>query len=171
MTNSQSFRANIAGLIVNKNKEFLMVQLLKARENEFDFIKGGMEEEENVLDTLAREFREEIGIGAKYEILRQSYWHLIYEWPEELKKERGFRGQARVSYWIFYKEGEITIAQNELKAFKWVPEIEMKSTMLESGFVEEHYEMLWLDWNKIKEENKELFVVQFGSNIKVLDIL
>lgn len=56
----QAFRANIAAIIVNENKEFLLVQLVYARPNEWDFAKGGMHVNESEKDTLLREIREEL---------------------------------------------------------------------------------------------------------------
>ncbi|MFZ4462112.1 MAG: hypothetical protein ACOYN2_06585 [Patescibacteria group bacterium] len=36
---SQAFRANIAAIIVNEKKEFLLTQLVDARPDEWDFAK------------------------------------------------------------------------------------------------------------------------------------
>jgi len=56
----QAFRASIAAIIVNENKEFLLVQLVDARPDEWDFAKGGMHANETERDTLFREIREEL---------------------------------------------------------------------------------------------------------------
>lgn len=66
-----------------------------------------MDQGESRIETLKREIGEELGHRVEYEILAPSNWVLVYEWPAEYCREHGFMGQARASFWVLYKGGEI----------------------------------------------------------------
>jgi putative (di)nucleoside polyphosphate hydrolase len=113
--NTQIYRASVAAIIVNEKKEFLLTQLNIAQRDEYDFVKGGMDKGETEIETLKREIKEELGDDFTYEILKRSELFIVYEWPEHLKKGSGFRGQARVSYFVFFKSGKFKMNKGELK--------------------------------------------------------
>jgi 8-oxo-dGTP pyrophosphatase MutT (NUDIX family) len=147
---NQVYRASIAAIIVNSKKEFLLVQNIGFRSDEWDFIKGGMQENEEEIDTLKREINEEAGQDIKYTILQKSICNIIYTWPRELQLKKGFRGQARVSFWVKYEEGEINIDPNEITAYQWVKEEDLVTTLRASTWPQETIDLLLFDWNNIK---------------------
>jgi putative (di)nucleoside polyphosphate hydrolase len=148
----QKYRAGVGALILNDKNEILMVQNRSFREDEWDFVKGGMHMGETELDTLNREITEELGADFKFDIIRRSSWNVIYEWPIEKQIEKGFRGQARVSYWLMYNGGEINIDTEELRAYKWVSIKNYENFLKDSGWTVDQYAPLVDDLNRIKQE-------------------
>jgi 8-oxo-dGTP pyrophosphatase MutT (NUDIX family) len=148
----QKYRAGVGALIVNKNKEILMVQNNSFREDEWDFTKGGMHMGESEMETLEREISEELGKDMKYKVLRRSSWYVIYEWPVEKQEREGMRGAARVSYWILHTEGEVKPLEEELRAIKWVKDSEFKDTLISSGWTVDQYAPLLEDWERLKKD-------------------
>jgi putative (di)nucleoside polyphosphate hydrolase len=156
MENNQVYRASVAAIIVNKNKEFLLVQLNDVDIHEWDFVKGGMQLGESEKETLVRELKEELGNDLKYKILEKSNWCIVYDWPDRLQKEKGFKGQARVNYWIFYKSGKITIEKNELREYLWASETNLREK-LSRLFSDFNCNILENEWLHIKNKNADLF--------------
>ena len=148
----QKYRAGVGALILNNKMEILMVQNQSFKDDEWDFVKGGMHMGETELDTLKREISEELGSDFKFEIIRRSSWNVIYEWPLEKQIEKGFRGQARVSYWLMYRGGNIKIDRKELRTYKWVPINNYEGFLKESGWTIDQYAPLVDDLNRIKKE-------------------
>lgn len=154
---SQSYRASVAGIIVNEKKEFLLTQLQIARRDEYDFVKGGMDPGENEIETLKREIKEELGKKIDFDIIQKSEVYIIYEWPEHLKKNSGFRGQARISFWVFYRSGELKLAKRELRLAEWVPESKLFETLQKGHFRDFILEAMWKEWESIKRNYPKLF--------------
>ncbi len=149
---NQSYRASIAWIIMDKDFNFLFLQLIWAKQEEWDFVKGGMLIWENENQTLTREIQEELWKDFKYEIIWKSEWNIIYEWPEEYKKNKWFRWQARISYWIKYLWGSIRLQENELQAYKWVNIKNLKKFMLKSYYSLFQYEIFKKDYLRIKNK-------------------
>jgi 8-oxo-dGTP pyrophosphatase MutT (NUDIX family) len=134
MSKQLTYRPSVAGIIFDKDHRFLLVQLVEARENEFDFVKGGMQDEETKEQTLQREILEELGANFQYKIMEQSHWYIVYDWPKELQERKGFIGQARTSFWVKYLGGGIKLDNDELKSYQWINEEDLESVLLKSGF-------------------------------------
>lgn len=149
---SAAYRASVAAIIVDANKKFFLVRQPKFRPDEWDFVKGGMFKSESEEETIKRELREELGENINYKILRRSSWNIIYEWPIEHQLEKGFRGQARISYWVKYLGGEITPNTKELLETKWFDESAMQNLLITSGAREPEVKIFLDDWAMIKKE-------------------
>lgn len=65
MSKLLTYRPSIAAIIFDNDARFLLVQLNEARKDEFDFVKGGMEANEDKEATLKRELEEELGKSFK----------------------------------------------------------------------------------------------------------
>ena len=149
MEQNQGYRANVAAIIVNAKGEFLLTKHVESREEEWDFVKGGMEEGEEHVDTLRREITEELGVAVVYEVLQRSDVAIIYDWSKETQQRRGFRGPARISYWVLYKEGTITIQQTELSKYEWFSEEKIVEVLLVSGFPKIIVENFMQEWKNV----------------------
>jgi ADP-ribose pyrophosphatase YjhB (NUDIX family) len=146
---SQKYRASIAGIFIKDNNEILLVQNNSFGVDEWDFPKGGMNLGEDEEDTLKREIQEELGDKIKYSIIRASSCNIIYTWSKEKQAREGMRGQARISYWLKYIEGEIEIDTSEIRKFKWVPVTELEEVLKKSNWPLEIVEMLLFDLKNV----------------------
>lgn len=154
----QSYRASVAAIIINDQKQFFLVQQEGFKEDEWDFVKGGMHKGESEEDTIRREITEELGSQVKYKILRRSTWNVIYEWPEDLQLQKGFRGQARISFWIKYESGQLIPNRDELKNDKWFDEKDISSVLTQSGVRPTEVRIFANDWEDLKKEFPDVFV-------------
>ncbi len=59
------YRKGVSALIINKNQEFLLVNLISFEDKYFAIPGGGLEENETLEDAVYREIQEELGIGKK----------------------------------------------------------------------------------------------------------
>lgn len=151
MEQNQGYRANVAAIIVNAQGEFLLTKHVESREEEWDFVKGGMEVGEEHLDTLKREIAEELGEAVAWEVLKQSDIAIIYDWSKETQVRRGFRGPARISYWVLYKGGEITLQLTELSKYQWFPEDRFIEALLISGFPKMIVQNFMEEWKNVRD--------------------
>jgi 8-oxo-dGTP pyrophosphatase MutT (NUDIX family) len=146
---SQKYRASVAGMFIKDNREVLLVQNNSFGAYEWDFPKGGMNLGEDEEDTLRREIQEELGNKIRYSIIRASSCNIIYTWSKEKQAKVGMRGQARISYWLKYIEGEIEIDTGELRDYKWVPVTELEEVLKKSNWPLEVVESLMFDLKNI----------------------
>ena len=151
-----TYRASIGALIVDSRKRFLLTELIDAKPKECDFVKGGRRIGETELQTLQREIGEELGNDFEYEVIEKSNWNVIYEWPKELQDKLGYYGQARTSYWVRYKAGDIKLDSTELRKSYWVDEYDLAGCLL-GLFSEGYIKSLSLEWEIIKNNHSELF--------------
>lgn len=154
---TQSFRSSVWALLVNKKKEFLLVQLNNAQPNEFDFVKWWMEDWETFEETLAREIKEELWEDFEFKILEKSNWRFVYDWPEEIQKERWFLWQVRTNYWVLALNEKINIPKKELKSYKLIKDTNMKDTLIWTWFPNEEYLKFEKEWKEIQDKYKSLF--------------
>lgn len=148
MSKLLTYRPSIAAIIFDTDARFLLVQLNDARQNEFDFVKGGMKANEDKEATLKRELKEELGIDFKYKIVEQSHWYLVYDWSKKLQEEKGFLGQARTSFWVKYVGGDLKLDNSELRSSKWFKENKLDKVLLESGFPKILVDNLLNEWKQ-----------------------
>lgn len=121
------YRPVVLGIVVNDNKQFLIVQKLIYRKNEWEFPGGGVEENETPKQALLRELKEEVG-SEKFTVVSESKTKGGHEWPDEIILKRYqrlgklFRG-IRTKYFLvrfFGQKQEIKFRADEIKTGKWV---------------------------------------------------
>lgn len=152
MMKNFSYRPGIGALIFDEAERFLLVEMNDASTQRFDFVKGGMHEGEAKEETLQREIREEIGGEIQYQIMGKSNWFVIYDWKPEKQREKGFLGQARVSFWVKYLGGEVIPDGEEIRSYKWVNLHELQKELLNAGFPKFVVETLVREWEERKGE-------------------
>lgn len=120
---TQTFRAGVGAVIVNKNGLVLGFER-KDFPNKWQFPQGGLNEDEDLLKAVKREIYEETGIKANdIKLLAEAPFPTVYEFPEERKNKRaGHRGQ--VHRWFLFRlessDETITLGdQKEFCAWKW----------------------------------------------------
>lgn len=120
------YRKGAAALIMNKNQEFLLVNLKSFDEKYFTIPGGGLDEGETLEETVYREINEELGIEKKslefvgksdlphkfkFKILKLNRDNINYE-----SSERYFFGFHFVG-----NDEEIKYRDGEVRTHKWVP--------------------------------------------------
>jgi len=121
------YRQATLGIVIDEDKEFLLVQKLNYRENEWSFAGGGIEENETPKQAVSGELEEELG-SKKFRIIAESTTPYCYEWPNHVilrqyqKTGKLYRGN-QVKYFLSKFSGnkeELKLRRNELRAIKWV---------------------------------------------------
>jgi len=121
------YRQAVLGIIIDENKQFLIVQKLNYQKNEWSFAGGGIEKDETPKQAVVRELEEELG-SKKFKVVAESKIPYSYEWPEQVilkqyrKAGKFYRG-ALIKYFLvkfFGKKEELKLQADELRAIKWV---------------------------------------------------
>lgn len=121
------YRQAVHAVIIDNNNQFLVVQKVNYKDNEWSFVGGGIEENENPREAILREIKEELGL-INIEILAESKAAYKYDWPEEViikqfhKLGKYFGGQQFKYFLIKYSGDKSTLKfqKAEIKAIKWI---------------------------------------------------
>lgn len=133
-SDSLGYRDKSLGIIVDKDKNFLLVQLHSYGENDWNFPGGGIEDGETPEQALLRELSEELG-SKNFKILAKSKKQIEYDWPDfiivkDIKKRNGktFRGQRQNIFLVEFTgdKDEIKPDPEEIRHIKWVRKDELK---------------------------------------------
>ncbi len=133
-SNSLGYRDKSIGIVVDKDKKFLLDQLNGYGDNDWNFPGGGIEESETPEEALLRELFEELG-SKKFKILSKSKKQIEYDWPDyiivkDVKKRGGkaFRGQRQNIFLVEFTgdKNEIKPDPGEIRNIKWVKQKELK---------------------------------------------
>jgi len=118
----QTFRANVGAAIVNTDGLVLALER-KEIPGSWQFPQGGLDEGEEPLEAVKREILEETGIEASHlELLGTVPRWLSYEFPEEVRSQKAWRGQ--VQKWFLFRftgpDKAITMGDGkEFSAWEW----------------------------------------------------
>lgn len=134
-----NYRFGILAIIFNEAKEFLIVQLVGYKENDWNWVGGGKEGDETVEENLARELKEELGQDkAKFEVISKSSYVVQYDFPGEFVKENPidpespYTGQRKEIFLVKFigNKEEIKIQPDEIRNLKWVAFEELKDHLI-----------------------------------------
>ena len=133
-SDSLGYRDKSLGIIIDKDKNFLLVQLHDYGGNDWNFPGGGIEEGETPEKALLRELSEELG-SEKFKILAKSKKQKEYDWPDfiivkDIQKRNGktFRGQRQNIFLVEFTgdKDEIKPDPEEIRHIKWVRKDKLK---------------------------------------------
>lgn len=129
------YRNRVAALIINKQNEFLLINLNSFEDWFFAIPGGGIEEGETAEDAVYREIREELGIEKTcLEYIGKSDAPLRYTFkiPRIRDDGRQYEGSDSVFFGFAFvgNDGDIKLQADEVKAYKWVPYADLGKYLL-----------------------------------------
>ena len=125
MLPANSFRANVAAAIRNSQGQFLALER-SDRPGIWQFPQGGIGVEEEPIDGIFREIREEIGLNADHlSLIAVSRRWFAYELPRERWESKFGRGQVQKWFLMEFigKDEDIRsglIGRLDFKCWEWV---------------------------------------------------
>ena len=129
------YRKGVSALIINKNDEFLLVNLKSFKDKYFAVPGGGIEQGETLENAAYREVYEELGIAKtslqfagqsnipikfKFKVIKMNHDSKDYEGSE--KYFFGFR--------FIGADNEIKPKDGEVRAYKWASFVQLKDYLL-----------------------------------------
>lgn len=120
------YRKGVSALILNKNQELLLVNLV-AFENQYYAIPGGgVEEGETLEDAVYREIKEELGIEKntlKYIAKSDNPLRFKFKVTKVNREGREYSGSERYFFGFNFigDDENISIQESEVRSYKWVP--------------------------------------------------
>jgi len=129
------YRKGVSALIVNKDKEFLLVNLKSFEDRFFAIPGGGVEENETLEDAVYREVKEELGIEKKdLEYRGKSNVPLRFEFKtiKVTRDGKEYVGSERYFFGFYFmgKDEDIKLQADEVRSYKWVPFAKLETHLL-----------------------------------------
>ncbi len=129
------YRKGISALIINEDKKILIVNLISFQKHFFAIPGGGQEKGETLDETAYREIKEELGIDPsllRYKCKSEKPLIFKFENPKISKDGSEYMGSER-HFFVFDflgSDNDIKVAQDEVRAYKWVSFSELDKYLL-----------------------------------------
>ncbi len=119
------YRKGVSAIIINSNKEFLLVNLQSFEEKYFAIPGGGIEPNETEEEAVYREIMEELGINQTFlKLISKSSNPLTFLFKEVKLNRDGkkFIGSERIFFGLEFTGTikDIKICEEEVRKYKWV---------------------------------------------------
>lgn len=113
------YRPNVAGILLNKNGEILLIRRIKSHDEHWQLPQGGIDAGETPEQAMRREMREEIGTD-NFKVLKVLQDFHQYEWPKGHPKH-DYDGQSQTIFILQFNgtDADIKIDQDEANDWKW----------------------------------------------------
>ena len=157
------YRKGVSALIINTSDEFLLVNLESFQEKYFAIPGGGVESQETLDEAVHREIFEELGIvkdslaliGNSEDPVRFLFKHglLVREGKNYIGQERYFFGFRFIG-----SDVEIKPKTGEVRSYKWVSLISLKSYLLFDNQFQETVKKIAEIFPTILNEVSELYL-------------
>jgi putative (di)nucleoside polyphosphate hydrolase len=148
-----SYRQGVNAVVIDDNKNFLLVQKNAYSDNQWDFPGGGVEDNEKPEVAIIRELKEELG-SDKFNIVKKSPYKIKFEWPDEniqagyKKHGQWWRGQEKIQFIVKFTGNKdlIVLQKEEIRDIKWVRYDKLKDHLV--------FEGQWENAKKVIEDAK-----------------
>ena len=136
MIKDKYFRANVGAIIINSKNDVLAFER-SDHKGSWQLPQGGIQQDEEILDSIKREVKEETGILENELKLIGVYpdW-MVYELPKEMRNEKIGRGQ--IQKWFLFRiiKKKLNIDLNNFKErefcnWKWMSMAELVDIVVE----------------------------------------
>ena len=129
------YRKGVSALIINQNQEFLLVNLKSFEDKYFAIPGGGMEENETLEESVYREMQEELSINKEsLEFVGKSNFPLKFKFKVIKINSQGKEYEGSERHFFGFKfigdDSEIKLQESEVKAYRWVPFVELNNYLL-----------------------------------------
>lgn len=141
------YRKGVSAIIINDNKEFLLVNL-ESFETRFFAIPGGaLDEGETQEEAVYREIKEELGIKKKsLELIGESKTTLRFKFKTIKLSRDGIEYEGSERHFFGFKftgnNEEITLPDGDIRSYRWTPFAELKDYLLFDNQLEETSEKI-----------------------------
>ena len=99
----ENLRKGIGVIVLSKSSKIIAFQRTDF-DKSWQGVEGGCEKNEEVIETLYREIKEEIGLDrTQYDVIKETDKFIQYEFPENKKKEINAKGQEKKFFLIKLK--------------------------------------------------------------------
>ena len=141
------YRKGVSALIINKNKEFLLVNLESFKEGFFAVPGGGIEEGETLEEAVYREIKEELGIDKNsLELVGKNISPLKFKFKviKMTRNGKNYEGSERYFFGFLFvgDDNEINFKDGEVRSFRWVPSVQLKDYLLFDNQLQETLEKI-----------------------------
>jgi putative (di)nucleoside polyphosphate hydrolase len=140
------YRKGVSTLIINRKKEFLLVNLETFEEDEYAIPGGGIEEEESLEDAAYREIYEEVGIQrTSLELVGIGTKPIMYNFRSKLVRNGiEYTGSLRnfLGFLFVGSDEDILTKKGEVRTSKWVSFSELDKYLLFDLQLEETTEQI-----------------------------
>lgn len=141
------YRKGVSALIINKNEEFLIVNLESFEEKYFAIPGGGVEQGETLEDAVYREIYEELDIGKRsLQLVGQSDSPIRFKFKEikMIRDGENFEGSERYLFGFRFvgANNEIKPKNGEVRSYKWIPFVRLKDYLLFDGQLKDTQEKI-----------------------------
>lgn len=136
---NKQYRQGVNCIIIDKDNQFLIIQLQQYDSHQWKFVGGGIEGNESIAEAAYREILEETNILKNdLNLIGESKHIQQYDFPGELEITKRFKGQKKHQFVFQFigNKDSIVIQQEELKDYKWVPKKELKKHLVFLGQLE-----------------------------------
>jgi len=129
------YRKGVSALIINSRNEFLLVNLESFEDKYFSVPGGGLEQGETLEAAVYREVREELGIekdSLKFVGKSQDPVRFKYKVITITRGGKNYEGSERYFFGLRFvgTDDEIHLKEDEVRAYKWVPFVQLKDYLL-----------------------------------------
>ncbi len=141
------YRKGVSALIINKNKEFLLVNLESFKEGFFAVPGGGIEEGETLEEAVYREIQEELGIDKDFlELVGKTISPLKFKFKviKMTRNGKNYEGSERYFFGFLFvgDDNEINPKDGEVRSYRWVPSVQLKDYLLFNNQLQETLEKI-----------------------------